>query len=178
MMSFGEIKKVNVLFVCMGNICRSPTAEAVFRKQVKAAGLEKIIHIDSAGTHDYHIGAPPDERAQKAAVRRGYDTNGLQARQVSEKDFDLFHYILAMDRANLAVLKRECPPEHSHKLELLMQYSDKFSHGVEEVPDPYFGCNQGFEHVLNMVEDAGRGLLARIRQQLEGVPGQASTYYR
>jgi protein-tyrosine phosphatase len=176
MMSLGEIKKVNVLFVCMGNICRSPTAEAVFRQQVKAAGFEKTIYIDSAGTHDYHIGAPPDERAQKAAVRRGYETNDLRARQVSEKDFDFFHYIMAMDRANLVVLKRECPPEHSHKLALLMQYSDKFSHGMEEVPDPYFGGNQGFEHVLNMVEDAGRGLLSRIRQQLEHDPVQHGTY--
>ena len=176
MMSLGEIKKVNVLFVCMGNICRSPTAEAVFRQQVKAAGFEKMIYIDSAGTHDYHIGAPPDERAQKAAVRRGYETNELRARQVSEKDFDFFHYILAMDRANLAVLKRECPPEHSHKLALLMQYSDKFSYGMEEVPDPYVGGNQGFEHVLNMVEDAGRGLLTRIRRQLEDDPVQHGTY--
>jgi protein-tyrosine phosphatase len=172
MMSLGEVKKVNVLFVCMGNICRSPTAEAVFRQQVKVVGLEKAIYIDSAGTHDYHIGAPPDERAQKAAVRRGYATAGLRARQVNENDFDFFHYILAMDKANLAILKRECPSEHSHKLGLLMQYSDKFSKGTEEVPDPYFGGNQGFEHVLNMVEEAGRGLLARIRQQLERVPMQ------
>ena len=175
-MSTGEIKKVNVLFVCMGNICRSPTAEAVFRQQVKAAGYEKTIYIDSAGTHDYHIGAPPDERAQKAAVRRGYETHSLRARQVSEKDFYFFDYILAMDRANLAILKRECPPEHSHKLGLLMQYSDKFSQGVEEVPDPYFGGNQGFEHVLNMVEDAARGLLRQIRQQQEPVMGQRGTY--
>ena len=175
-MSLGEIKKVNVLFVCMGNICRSPTAEAVFRQQVKAAGFEKTIYIDSAGTHDYHTGAPPDERAQKAAVRRGYETNGLRARQVSEKDFHFFDYILAMDRANLTILKRECPSEHSHKLGLLMQYSDKFSQGMEEVHNPYFGRNQGFELVLNMVEDAGRGLLTRIRQQLEHVSVQHGTY--
>ena len=154
--------KTSVLFVCMGNICRSPTAEAVFRQQVKAAGFEHAIHIDSAGTHDYHVGQPPDERAQKAAERRGYDTKELRGRQVHERDFEVFHYILAMDRANLAVLERECPPQYSHKLGLLMQYGERFSQGVQEVPDPYFGGSQGFEHVLNMVEEAGRGLLNRI----------------
>jgi protein-tyrosine phosphatase len=135
----------------MGNICRSPTAEADFRHQVIAAGVEEEIYIDSAGTHDYHIGEPPDERAQRAAGRRGYDTKALRARMVDEKDFEFFHYILAMDRANLAVLQRECPAEYSHKLGLLMQYSEKFSEGVQEVPDPYFGGSQGFEHVLNLV---------------------------
>ena len=160
--------KINVLFVCMGNICRSPTAEAVFRHQVKSAGFERNVHIDSAGTHDYHVGAPPDERAQKAAIRRGYDPKGLRARQVNENDFEFFHYILAMDRANLAVLERECPIRHHHKLGLLMQYSERFSEGVEEVPDPYFGGNQGFEHVLDMVEEAGRGLLDRIRSESSG----------
>ncbi|MEO8992598.1 MAG: low molecular weight protein-tyrosine-phosphatase [Nitrosospira sp.] len=162
-MNRGENTKTRVLFVCMGNICRSPTAEAVFRHQVTAAGFENLIHIDSAGTHDYHVGAPPDVRAQKAATRRGYDATGLRARQVDETDFEVFDYILAMDRANLAILERECPPLYSHKLGLLMQYSERYSEGVEEVPDPYFGGNQGFEHVLNMVEEAGRGLLIRIR---------------
>ncbi|SFN27600.1 protein-tyrosine phosphatase [Nitrosospira briensis] len=154
--------KTSVLFVCMGNICRSPTAEAVFRQQVKAAGFEHAIHIDSAGTHDYHVGQPPDERAQRAAQRRGYDTQKLRGRQVHERDFEVFHYILAMDRANLAILERECPPQYRHKLGLLMQYGEGFSQGIQEVPDPYFGGNQGFEHVLNMVEEAGRGLLNRI----------------
>jgi protein-tyrosine phosphatase len=149
----------------MGNICRSPTAEAVFRHLVQAAGFEKEIYIDSAGTHDYHEGDPPDERAQRAAARRGYETNGLRARQVSEKDFEEFHYILAMDRANLANLQRECPSEHSHKLGLLMQYSKRFSTGIQEVPDPYFGGHQGFEHVLNLVEEAGQGLLNRIQNE-------------
>lgn len=164
-MSGEENNKTRVLFVCMGNICRSPTAEAVFRQQVRAAGLENSIHIDSAGTHDYHTGQPPDERAQKAAGRRGYETQQLRARQVNERDFEVFHYILAMDRANLAVLERECPPQYSHKLGLLMQYSEGFSEGVKEVPDPYFGGSQGFEHVLNMVEEAGRGLLNRISNE-------------
>lgn len=149
----------------MGNICRSPTAEAVFRHLVQAAGFEKEIYIDSAGTHDFHPGDPPDERAQRAAARRGYETNGLRARQVSEKDFEEFHYILAMDRANLAILQRECPSEYSHKLGLLMQYSKRFSTGTQEVPDPYFGGHQGFEHVLNLVEEAGQGLLNRIQNE-------------
>jgi protein-tyrosine phosphatase len=162
MMDTNENTKTRVLFVCMGNICRSPTAEAVFRQQVRTAGVEEAIHIDSAGTHDYHVGQPPDERAQRAAGRRGYNTKELRARRINETDFEVFHYILAMDRANLAILERECPPQHSHKLGLLMQYSERFSQGVHEVPDPYFGGAQGFEHVLNMVEEAGRGLLNRI----------------
>ncbi|SFW29129.1 low molecular weight protein-tyrosine-phosphatase [Nitrosovibrio sp. Nv17] len=153
---------IKVLFVCMGNICRSPTAEAVFRHQVRLAGLGDAIHVDSAGTHDFHVGNPPDERAQKAAQRRGYDTRGLQARRVSRRDFETFDYILAMDQDNLAVLERECPDRHSHKLGLLMQYSNTFSQGMKEVPDPYFGGQQGFEHVLDLVEEAGRNLLDQI----------------
>jgi protein-tyrosine phosphatase len=157
-----ENTKIRVLFVCMGNICRSPTAEAVFRHQIRVAGVEEAIHVDSAGTHDYHVGQPPDDRAQRAAGRRGYNAKELRARQIDESDFEFFDYILAMDRSNLANLQRECPAEYSHKLGLLMQYSEKFSQGVQEVPDPYFGGSQGFEHVLNMVEDAGIGLLNRI----------------
>lgn len=161
-MKVEEHLKTRVLFVCMGNICRSPTAEAVFRQQVRDAGFEQAFHIDSAGTHNYHEGEPPDERAQQAATRRGYDTRTLRARRVHERDFEHFHYILAMDKANLAILRQECPPQYSHKLGLLMQYSRRFSQGMEEVPDPYFGGRQGFEHVLNMVEEAGQELLNRI----------------
>lgn len=153
---------IKVLFVCMGNICRSPTAEAVFRYQVKAAELDDVIEIDSAGTHDYHIGEPPDGRAQQAALRRGYEMKDLRARQVRMQDFETFHHILAMDQDNLAILRRHCPPQHAHKLGLLMQYSENFSEH-EEVPDPYFGGDDGFEKVLDMVEEAGQGLLERIR---------------
>lgn len=155
---------IKVLFVCMGNICRSPTAEAVFRHQVKAADLEEVIEIDSAGTGDYHIGEPPDGRAQQAALRRGYEMKDLRARQVRMQDFETFHHILAMDRDNLAILKRHCPLQHSHKLGLMMQYSENFSEH-EEVPDPYFGGDEGFEAVLDMVEEAGRGLLDYIRSE-------------
>lgn len=153
---------IKVLFVCMGNICRSPTAEAVFRHQVKTAELEDVIEIDSAGTHDYHIGEPPDGRAQQAALRRGYEMKDLRARQVRMQDFETFHHILAMDQDNLAILRRHCPPQHKHKLGLLMQYSENFSEHAE-VPDPYFGGDEGFEEVLNMTEEAGKGLLERIR---------------
>jgi low molecular weight protein-tyrosine phosphatase len=107
-----------VLFVCMGNICRSPTAEAVFRHAAQQAGLEGAIDCDSAGTHDYHIGEPPDQRAQQAASLRGYDMSHLRGRQVSRQDFEQFDYVLAMDRHNLALLERQCPPQHAHKLSL------------------------------------------------------------
>lgn len=153
-------KKTNVLFVCMGNICRSPTAEGVFRHQVSAAGLTDRIAIDSAGTHDYHIGEPPDRRTQQAALRRSYDLSGLRGRQVKPGDFHEFDYILAMDRDNLANLQLVCPAQYQHKLKLFMEFSRKFVQ--REVPDPYYGGEQGFENVLNMAEDAASGLLDAI----------------
>ena len=149
---------IRILFVCMGNICRSPTAEAVFRHQVKTAGFERIIHVDSAGTHDYHTGEPPDGRAQNAAIKRGYDMGGIRARQVHIKDFNSFHHILAMDKHNFAILNKLCPQQHNYKLGMIMHYSKKFSEH-KEVPDPYFGGHHGFEKVLNMIEDAGQELL-------------------
>lgn len=154
---------INVLFVCMGNICRSPTAEGVFRRLVRSAGMEKEIHIDSAGTHDYHVGNPPDRRAQQAASQRGYDLANLRGRQVSPADFARFDYILAMDFDNLANLQRICPEQYTSRVYLLMEFSEKFD--AREVPDPYFGGPQGFEQVLDMVEDAAEGLLQRIRQR-------------
>lgn len=163
-MKLEENMETRVLFICMGNICRSPTAEAVFRHQVKAAGFAEAIYIDSAGTHDYHIGEPPDQRAQNAAVQRGYEMKELRARQVQMKDFEVFHHILAMDKDNLAILKQQCPPQYSHKLGLLMQYSERLSE-QGEVPDPYFGGPQGFEKVLDMVEKAGRELLNCVRSE-------------
>jgi len=155
-----ELEKIKILFVCMGNICRSPTAEGVFRHQVSEAGQADKIIIDSAGTHAYHIGSSPDRRAQQAALQRGYDLSSLSGRQVGAGDFHEFDYILAMDRDNLANLFQVCPPQEQHKLKLFMEFSRGFSE--REVPDPYYGGNQGFENVLNMVEDAASGLLEEI----------------
>ncbi|MHB1099032.1 MAG: low molecular weight protein-tyrosine-phosphatase [Burkholderiales bacterium] len=153
-------EKTGILFVCMGNICRSPTAEAVFRKMAEEAGLIEKIFIDSAGTHDYHIGRPPDERSMRAAKGRGYDMSGLRARQVEAKDFLHFDYILAMDRNNLAILKRIAGPGLQGRARLFMEFSRDFTD--LEVPDPYYGGAQGFETVLDRVESASRGLLAEI----------------
>jgi protein-tyrosine phosphatase len=147
-----------VLFVCMGNICRSPTAEGVFRRMVEEAGLQDKIRVDSAGTHDYHVGAPPDTRAQLHAERRGYDLSGLRARQVRASDFTDFDLILVMDRRNLDTLLRVCPRQHAHKLRLFLEYAPLLEE--VEVPDPYYGGERGFDYVLDMVEDAARGLLA------------------
>ena len=152
--------KVSVVFVCMGNICRSPTAEAVFRHYVENAGLAGKILIDSAGTHDYHIGKPPDSRAQQAAMQRGYDMSNLRARQVEEGDFRRFDYVLAMDQANLAVLQRLAPPGSDTQVRLFLDYARH--HAGREVPDPYYGGTDGFERVLDMVEDAAEGLLQDI----------------
>lgn len=154
---------VSVLFVCMGNICRSPTAEAVFRHYVENAGLSAHFLIDSAGTHDYHIGDRPDTRTQKAAQQRGYDMGGLRGRQVVADDFNKFDYVLAMDNANLANLQRMLPPLSVIKPQLFLQYARH--HAEREVPDPYYGGADGFERVLDMVEDAAQGLLQEIRQQ-------------
>jgi protein-tyrosine phosphatase len=147
----------------MGNICRSPTAEGVFRRVVEQEGMGGAFHIDSAGTHDYHIGKEPDLRAQQAAAKRGYDLSPLRGRQVSRKDFEEFDLILAMDRENLANLHRLCAPEYRSKVKLFLEYSHNF--GLREVPDPYFGGAQGFEHVLDLVEDASKGLLAALADQ-------------
>lgn len=153
--------KVKVLFVCMGNICRSPTADAIFRHQVRAAGLEKQIYVDSAGTHAYHIDEPPDGRAQKAALKRGYNMQELRARAVEPNDFEEFHYILAMDKNNLAILQDRCPQRYNHKLDLLMRYSSQWDR-CQEIADPYYGGSHGFEMVLDLVEDANQGLLKHI----------------
>lgn len=155
---------IKVLFVCMGNICRSPTAEGVFKSVVEKAGLAGSITSDSAGTGDYHIGEAPDPRAQGAALGRGYDLSPLCARQVRSRDFSEFDYVLAMDEANLRQLQRLCPPEHAGKVKLFMDFAGKGA--AREVPDPYYGGAQGFERVLDMVEQASRGLLEHLRGRI------------
>jgi protein-tyrosine phosphatase len=152
---------VRVLFVCMGNICRSPTAEGVFRGVVEEAGLDTHIEIDSAGTHAYHVNAPPDVRSQAAARRRGIDLSGLRGRKVTTGDFDQFEYILAMDQENLSNLQAICPPDLEHKLGLFLEYAP--DRPEREVPDPYYGGEHGFERVLDMIEEASRGLLLQLR---------------
>jgi protein-tyrosine phosphatase len=157
-------KPVRVLFVCTGNICRSPTAEGVFKHIVEKAGLAGRIASDSAGTGDYHVGEAPDPRSQSAALSRGYDLSPLCARQVSRRDFIEFDYVLAMDETHLRQLKRLSPPEHAGKIELFMAFAGEGA--AREVPDPYYGGAQGFERVLDMVEQASRGLLDHLRRRI------------
>ena len=149
-----------VLFICTGNICRSPTADGVMRRLVSDAGLADTVRVDSAGTHDYHVDEAPDARAQAHARRRGYDLSGLRARQVAMEDFDSFDLILAMDRGHLEILWRIAPLQHRRKPRLFMEFAD--DRQTEEVPDPYYGGSAGFERVLDMVEAAARGLLAKL----------------
>ncbi len=153
----------SVLFVCMGNICRSPTAHAVFDRMVREAELAERILIDSAGTHAYHVGNPPDERAMQAALARQYRMDHLTARQVSAEDIDRFDYVLAMDRANLEILHSLAGEALGHKPRLFMSYAPDY--GLEEVPDPYYGGAGGFEQVLDMIEAAAENLLEDIRQR-------------
>ena len=155
-------KPISVLFVCMGNICRSPTAEGVFRHVVAEAGLADLFDIDSAGTHAYHVGEPPDKRAQQAAARRGFSLADIRARRVAAEDFERFHHIIVMDRDNLALLHEQAGADQRAKIRLFLEYTA----GPEtEVPDPYYGGATGFERVLDLVEDASRGLLEALRKR-------------
>jgi protein-tyrosine phosphatase len=155
------MSKIKVLFVCMGNICRSPTAEGVFSQKLKEAGLQDIIEVDSAGTHAYHIGEAPDPRARKSALRRGVDLDHLRARRAVAEDFERFDYVLAMDRDNLDALAAICPYGSEYKLQLFLSYAPNLE--TDEVPDPYYGGAMGFERVLDMVEEAANGLLQDIQ---------------
>ena len=158
------MSKTSVLFVCMGNICRSPTAQGVFERLVQEAGLDAHIDIDSAGTHAYHVGEPPDRRATQAAAERGIDLTSQRARRVCEADFESFDYILAMDRDNLEDLRAICPAHYHERIRLLLEFAETSQPG--DVPDPYYGGAQGFERVLDMVEDGAKGLLEDIRQRI------------
>ncbi len=152
---------IKVLFVCLGNICRSPTAEAVFTQKVIAAGAQDMIIVDSAGTAGYHIGEVPDERACEFAARRGYLMDRLRARQVCTEDFDYFDHIIAMDQANLSNLQALKPQHAKAQLSLMLSHSDS---SKQEVPDPYYGGNQGFETVLDLLEDASEMLLSSLQK--------------
>ncbi|EYS88089.1 phosphotyrosine protein phosphatase [Cupriavidus sp. SK-4] len=162
------MKTYAILMCCMGNICRSPTAEGVLRAKLAAAGLDALVELDSAGTHEYHLGRAPDPRTQHHALQRGYDLSALRARKVGLPDFDRFDLILAMDRENLAGLAR-LRPDAGAKLRLLMSFATR--HDANEVPDPYYGEGDGFERVLDYIEDACDGLVAELRQRLQGNAG-------
>jgi protein-tyrosine phosphatase len=160
-----------VLFVCMGNICRSPTAEGVFRKLLAERAPELDVQVDSAGTHAYHIGHPPDLRAQRAAALRGVDLSTQRARRVTEQDFEHFELLLAMDELNRAALLEICPVEYRGRVRLLLEFAPQV--GRLEVPDPYYGASNGFEQVLDLVEEAAVGVLEHLRSTQPPVPPPA-----
>ena len=152
-----------VLFVCMGNICRSPSAEGVFRHLVNDAGLSAVVGIDSAGTHSFHLGEATDARAAAAARKRGYEMTSREARQVTADDFRDFDLILAMDWENLSAMQQQCPKPYQHKLMLLMRFANDFEEAT--VPDPYYGGPEGFGKVLDYLEDACQGVLELVRKR-------------
>jgi protein-tyrosine phosphatase len=154
---------VKVLFVCMGNICRSPTAHGVFRDLVEKEQLPHMVSIDSAGTHAYHVGNAPDKRAQATALERGVDLSDLSARRVTPEDFDEFEYVLAMDQDNYMALSEICPVQHIDKIHMFMDFAPHMR--TREVPDPYYGGPAGFDRVFDLVEAASLGLLEEIRRR-------------
>jgi protein-tyrosine phosphatase len=160
--------RYSVLMVCTGNICRSPTAEGVLRHGVQQAGLQDQVHIDSAGTHDYHVGSPPDQRSCDHAARRGYDLSALRARQVQQQDFARFDLILAMDAEHMELLQQQCPPEHRHKLRMMMSFAVAGFGDI--VADPYYGGKEGFESVLDHIEAACDGVLRHLQAELAARP--------
>ncbi|GGX81417.1 phosphotyrosine protein phosphatase [Litchfieldella qijiaojingensis] len=155
---------MRVLLVCLGNICRSPTAEGILRHKLEQAGLATRVEVDSCGTGGWHIGKAPDRRAMAAAARRGFDLSGLRARQLEVDDFYRFDYLLAMDRDNLLVLEAWCPPDCRAHIGLFLDFA---GYENKEVPDPYFGGKQGFEKVLDLVEAGAEGLIDELRRRLE-----------
>jgi protein-tyrosine phosphatase len=159
------MKKVSVLVVCTGNICRSPTGEGVMRHLARERGLEGRVEVRSAGTHDYHVGECPDPRTMKHATRRGYDLTSQRAMQVSHRHFHEFDYILAMDRGHLRQLEAIAPPGARARLGLFLDASTRWK--GEDVPDPYYGGAEGFERVLDMVEEAARAWLDIIEAELD-----------
>lgn len=156
-------KKVSVLFVCLGNICRSPTAHAVFRQLVIEQNMQSLIEIDSAGTGAWHVGNPPDKRATQVAQGKGIQMRDLRARQVDFGDFYQYDYLLAMDHSNYTNLYEMALPEHREKIHMFLSFSDEFAE--TEVPDPYYGGAEGFDHVFNLIGSASKGLLTHIKEQ-------------
>ncbi|WP_303905825.1 low molecular weight protein-tyrosine-phosphatase [Thiohalomonas denitrificans] len=159
---------VKVLFVCMGNICRSPVAHGLFQHLLEQDGLAEQVYVDSAGTHAYHVGEQPDPRSQDTARRRGIDISTQRARKVCAEDFDEFDYVLAMDRGNYRMLAKICPAGSEEKLSMFLEFGPDLKE--TEVPDPYYGGPGGFERVFDLVEAAARGLLADIRKR-HGIGG-------
>ena len=153
---------VKVLFVCTGNICRSPTAEGVFRRMVAEAGLDHAISVDSAGTHDYHVGEPPDPRSCAMARAKGYSIDDLRARKFSPRDFHQFDWLLAMDQGHHRFMARVMPAARADRLHLFLDFAPEL--GIRDVPDPYYGGPEGFAHVLELIEAGARGLLEAIRR--------------
>lgn len=153
--------KPSVLFVCTGNICRSPSAEGILRKRVEELGLAVV--VDSAGTHGYHVGDAPDPRSVRAAARRGYDISKLKGRKLSGEDFERFDFVVALDDEHMRLMRRNCPPELQHKLHDLMKFAPQAAY--REVPDPYYGPAEGFELVLDLLEEAIEGLLKALQQR-------------
>jgi len=154
------MSQIKILFVCMGNICRSPTAEGVFTHLVKQRGTHDRFMIDSAGTHAYHVGEQPDTRAQQTARQRGIDLSYIRARKFAYSDFEMFDHILAMDSDNYAILVEACPDKYKDKIKLFLDFAPGRSE--RDVPDPYYGGQNGFEHVFDLVEDASQGFYSSI----------------
>lgn len=158
-------KSVSVLFVCTGNICRSPTGEGVFQAMLKACGLEHQVAVDSAGIADYHVGEPPDTRSIEAAGARGIDLSTQRARQLHPDDFQKFDFLVAMDQTHLSEMQHLCPDGEDHRIKLLLDYAPQV--GTRDVPDPYYGAGDGFAYVLDLVEAGSSGLLQDIRAALK-----------
>lgn len=156
---------IKVLFICMGNICRSPTAHGVFRQMVTDKGWQDLVSVDSAGTHSYHVGKSPDARSIQAALTRGVDIRDLTSRQLDDYDFEEFDYLLVADKDNHALTLESCPKEHRHKIKFILDFAHHTS--LMEVPDPYYGQGNGFEQVLDLVEDACDGLLLDLEKKIK-----------
>jgi protein-tyrosine phosphatase len=166
------ISKRKILFVCLGNICRSPIAEGVFKNLARQRGLANELSVASAGLGSWHIGHPPDKRAQNAMQLRGIDISGLRARRVAPEDFDRFDMILAMDRSNRDALLKMAPSEHRHKVALFMDYAPNLC--IHEIPDPFFGELDGFDYAYQLIEAASRGLLVKLMARAVEAPQMAS----